>query len=100
MSDNIYFAQNLKLEGIDLDPKVTPWIIYGGSYAGAQAAFTRIRKNSPFWGAIASSVSAFLYFFFSFHFFFLFLGLFSSVSLTFLLCSGLNCFVGSDEVYL
>lgn len=52
-----YFARNVKFEGIDADltaPK-TPWIVYGGSYAGAQAAFLRVQYPETFWGAISSS---------------------------------------------
>jgi hypothetical protein len=52
-----YFARNVKFEGIDADltaPK-TPWIVYGGSYAGAQAAFLRVVYPDTFWGTISSS---------------------------------------------
>lgn len=52
-----YFARNVKFEGIDADltaPK-TPWIVYGGSYAGAQAAFARVKYPDTFWGGISSS---------------------------------------------
>ncbi|KAH7066081.1 serine peptidase-like protein [Paraphoma chrysanthemicola] len=52
-----YFARNVKFEGIDADltaPK-TPWVVYGGSYAGAQAAFLRVQYPDTFWGAISSS---------------------------------------------
>ena len=52
-----YFARNVKFEGIDEDLTApnTPWVVYGGSYAGAQAAFLRVVYPDTFWGAIASS---------------------------------------------
>ncbi|KAF2848562.1 serine peptidase-like protein [Plenodomus tracheiphilus IPT5] len=52
-----YFARNVHFDGIDSDltaPK-TPWVVYGGSYAGAQAAFLRVVYPETFWGAISSS---------------------------------------------
>jgi len=52
-----YFARNVKFPGINADltaPK-TPWVVYGGSYAGAQAAFLRVVYPDTFWGAISSS---------------------------------------------
>ncbi|KAJ4363900.1 hypothetical protein N0V83_009352 [Neocucurbitaria cava] len=52
-----YFARNVKFEGIDSDLTApnTPWVVYGGSYAGAQAAFLRVVYPETFWGTIASS---------------------------------------------
>jgi hypothetical protein len=52
-----YFARNVKFEGIDADLTApnTPWVVYGGSYAGAQAAFLRVKYPETFWGAISSS---------------------------------------------
>lgn len=52
-----YFARNVKFEGIeaDLTAPNTPWIAYGGSYAGAQAAFLRVVYPDTFWGTISSS---------------------------------------------
>ena len=52
-----YFAKNVKFEGIkaDLTAPKTPWIVYGGSYAGAQSAFMRVKYPDTFWGAISSS---------------------------------------------
>jgi hypothetical protein len=52
-----YFARNVKFEGIDADLTApnTPWIAYGGSYAGAQAAFLRVVYPETFWGTISSS---------------------------------------------
>jgi Serine carboxypeptidase S28 len=40
MADTLYFAQHIKLPGLEwisINPKTTPWIVYGGSYAGAFA---------------------------------------------------------------
>ncbi|KAF2872853.1 serine carboxypeptidase S28-domain-containing protein [Massariosphaeria phaeospora] len=52
-----YFARHVKFEGIaeDLTAPNAPWIVYGGSYAGAQAAFLRVVYPDTFWGAISSS---------------------------------------------
>ncbi|KAF2465344.1 peptidase S28 [Lindgomyces ingoldianus] len=52
-----YFARNVEFEGIDHDMTAprTPWIVYGGSYAGAQAAFLRVVYPETFFGAISSS---------------------------------------------
>lgn len=64
LADIDYFAQHVKFEGIDTDltaPK-NPWIAYGGSYAGAQAAFLRVVYPGTFWGTISSSgVTAAIY---------------------------------------
>lgn len=53
-----YFARNVKFAGHedkDLTAPSTPWVVYGGSYAGAQAAFLRVAYPETFWGAISSS---------------------------------------------
>lgn len=52
-----YFARNVQFSGIDADLTApnTPWIVYGGSYAGAQAAFLRVVYPDTFWGTISSS---------------------------------------------
>lgn len=53
-----YFARNVKFAGHeekDLTAPSTPWVVYGGSYAGAQAAFLRVTYPETFWGAISSS---------------------------------------------
>lgn len=57
LADVDYFARNVKFEGIDADLTApnTPWIAYGGSYAGAQAAFLRVAYPDTFWGTISSS---------------------------------------------
>ncbi|CAI6334889.1 unnamed protein product [Periconia digitata] len=59
-----YFARNVEFEGVDADLTApnTPWIIYGGSYAGAQAAFLRVAYPDTFLGTISSSgVTAAIY---------------------------------------
>ncbi|OAX78583.1 hypothetical protein ACJ72_07108 [Emergomyces africanus] len=60
LADSAYFAQNVVFEGLeDVDMTAkggeAPWIIYGGSYAGAQVAFLRVEYPDIFWGAISSS---------------------------------------------
>lgn len=58
VADTAYFAKNVQFPGFedaDLTAPNTPWIIYGGSYAGAFAAFSRKLYPDAFWGAISSS---------------------------------------------
>lgn len=58
MADTAYFAKNINfpgLEGANLTSPGTPWIIYGGSYAGAFAALTRKAYPDVYWGGISSS---------------------------------------------
>ncbi|KAL3293618.1 serine carboxypeptidase s28 [Colletotrichum asianum] len=59
LADTAYFAQNVvfpgKLANISLTAPDTPWILYGGSYAGAFVAFLRKLYPEVFWGAISSS---------------------------------------------
>ncbi|CAK7205832.1 hypothetical protein SEUCBS139899_008611 [Sporothrix eucalyptigena] len=59
LADTAYFATHVVfpgLEGVDVTPGTNaPWIVYGGSYAGAFAAFARILYPDVFWGAISSS---------------------------------------------
>lgn len=58
LADNAYFAKNIKfpgLEHLNLTAPGTPWIIYGGSYAGAIAALTRKVYPDVYWGGISSS---------------------------------------------
>lgn len=58
LADTNYFAKNIKFEGLehlDLTAGATPWIVYGGSYAGAFSAFLRKLYPETFYGAIASS---------------------------------------------
>ncbi|KAH8835052.1 peptidase S28 [Flagelloscypha sp. PMI_526] len=57
VADSANFMKNVKLSGIeeDLTAPGTPWIYYGGSYAGARAAHMRILHPDIVYGAIASS---------------------------------------------
>ncbi|KXJ92662.1 peptidase S28 [Microdochium bolleyi] len=57
LADTAFFAKNVKFEGVDVDlnPKTTPWIAYGGSYAGSYVAFLRIVYPDIYYGAISSS---------------------------------------------
>lgn len=58
LADTAYFAQNVVFEGledVDFSPDVTPWIAYGGSYAGAFVAFLRVVYPEIFFAAISSS---------------------------------------------
>ncbi|KAF5360739.1 hypothetical protein D9756_005098 [Leucocoprinus leucothites] len=56
-ADSANFMANIKFDGIDEDLTApgTPWIYYGGSYAGARAAHMKILYPELVWGAIASS---------------------------------------------
>ncbi|KLO14751.1 peptidase S28 [Schizopora paradoxa] len=56
-ADSANFMRNVKFEGIDenLSAEDTPWIYYGGSYAGARAAHMRVLYPDIVFGAIASS---------------------------------------------
>ncbi|KAI1463360.1 peptidase S28 [Daldinia caldariorum] len=58
LADTAYFAKNVKFAGlknVDLSPEKTPWIAYGGSYAGAFVAFLRALYPDVYFGAISSS---------------------------------------------
>ena len=58
LADTAYFAKNVVFEGledVDVSPEVTPWIAYGGSYAGAFVAFLRVVYPDIFFAAISSS---------------------------------------------
>ncbi|RDW79113.1 putative extracelular serine carboxypeptidase [Aspergillus mulundensis] len=58
LADYAYFAQNVVFPGLeefDLTAPNTPWIAYGGSYAGAQVAFMRKLYPDIFHGAVSSS---------------------------------------------
>ncbi|GAW24549.1 hypothetical protein ANO14919_141360 [Xylariales sp. No.14919] len=57
IADNSYFAQNAVFPGIggDLKAPGTPWILYGGSLAGAQTAFSVKKYGDILYGGIASS---------------------------------------------
>ncbi|GAA6014384.1 hypothetical protein JCM10207_005443 [Rhodosporidiobolus poonsookiae] len=58
LHDGAHFAQTIKFPGLEdhnLTSSDAPWLYYGGSYAGAKAAFARKLFPDVFWGAIASS---------------------------------------------
>ncbi|KAK2046182.1 serine carboxypeptidase S28 [Colletotrichum somersetense] len=59
LADTAYFAKHVlfpgKLATLNLTAPGTPWIMYGGSYAGAFVAFLRKVYPDVFWGAISSS---------------------------------------------
>ncbi|TFK34727.1 serine carboxypeptidase S28-domain-containing protein [Crucibulum laeve] len=56
-ADSAEFMAKVKFDGIDEDLTApgTPWIYYGGSYAGARAAHMKILYPELVYGAIASS---------------------------------------------
>ncbi|KAJ3562051.1 hypothetical protein NP233_g9817 [Leucocoprinus birnbaumii] len=56
-ADSANFMASVKFDGIDEDLTApgTPWIYYGGSYAGARSAHMKILYPELVWGAIASS---------------------------------------------
>lgn len=56
-ADSANFMANVKFEGIseDLTAPKTPWIYYGGSYAGARSAIMKVLYPELLYGAIASS---------------------------------------------
>ncbi|GAA5893938.1 hypothetical protein JCM6882_003133 [Rhodosporidiobolus microsporus] len=56
--DQVHFARNIVfpgLEHLNLTAPDTPYIVYGGSYAGAKTAFARKLFPDVFWGGLASS---------------------------------------------
>lgn len=58
LADMAYFAQHVVFEGLedkDLTSPKTPYIAYGGSYAGAFVALLRKLYPDVYWGAISSS---------------------------------------------
>ncbi|KAI9899926.1 hypothetical protein N3K66_004188 [Trichothecium roseum] len=58
LADTAYFARNIQYpgrEGENLTSADSPYIFYGGSYAGAYAAFLRRTYPDDIWGAIAGS---------------------------------------------
>ncbi|KAF8073998.1 serine carboxypeptidase S28-domain-containing protein [Lyophyllum atratum] len=56
-ADSANFMANVKFDGIDEDltSPNTPWIYYGGSYAGARAAHMKVLYPELVYGSIASS---------------------------------------------
>ncbi|KAF2655245.1 hypothetical protein K491DRAFT_599342 [Lophiostoma macrostomum CBS 122681] len=61
IADNEYFAKHATFPGLNTTSAInapsTPWILYGGSLAGAQTAFTLKTYNSLFAGGIGSSAT-------------------------------------------
>ncbi|GAA5976385.1 hypothetical protein JCM11641_005997 [Rhodosporidiobolus odoratus] len=58
LHDQAHFARTISfpgLEHLNLTAPSTAWIVYGGSYAGAKAAFARKLFPDVWWGGIASS---------------------------------------------
>jgi hypothetical protein len=57
IADNAYFAQHAIFPGVNttLTAPDTPWILYGGSLAGAQTAFSIKQYGDILYGGIASS---------------------------------------------
>ncbi|KAJ3952822.1 hypothetical protein N0V92_010736 [Colletotrichum tropicale] len=58
LADTAYFAKHISFPGhedLNLTAPGTPYIAYGGSYAGAFAAFLRKLYPEVFWGGISSS---------------------------------------------
>ncbi|KAF1992428.1 extracelular serine carboxypeptidase-like protein [Aulographum hederae CBS 113979] len=57
IADNAYFAQHASFPGVNgsLNAPGTPWILYGGSLAGAQTAFSVKTYPDVLYGGIASS---------------------------------------------
>lgn len=57
LADVAYFAQHVQFPGLQakLTSRDTPYILYGGSYAGGMSALARKIYPDVFWGAISSS---------------------------------------------
>ncbi|EFQ34909.1 serine carboxypeptidase S28 [Colletotrichum graminicola] len=58
LADTVYFAKHISFPGhedLNLTAPGTPYLVYGGSYAGAFAAFLRKLYPDVFWGGISSS---------------------------------------------
>ena len=57
IADNVYFATHASFPGVEsnLSAPSTPWILYGGSLAGAQTAFSLKEYGDLLYGGIASS---------------------------------------------
>ncbi|CCM01542.1 uncharacterized protein FIBRA_03598 [Fibroporia radiculosa] len=58
IDDFDYFAYNVELAmpgGDHVTPNEAPWVLIGGSYAGALTSFTKVNKPDLFWAAWASS---------------------------------------------
>ncbi len=59
IADNAYFAQHATFHNVTGGSNLTapgqPWILYGGSLAGAQTAFSLVQYSPLLWGGIAAS---------------------------------------------
>jgi len=58
LADTVYFARNIQYPGLEkhnLTSHETPYILYGGSYAGTFVALLRKIYPDDFWGAISGS---------------------------------------------
>ncbi|KAF8743831.1 hypothetical protein AX14_000237 [Amanita brunnescens Koide BX004] len=58
IDDLVYFVYNVNLPmpgGESLSPSYAPWILVGGSYAGALTSWTMVNKPNVFWAGYASS---------------------------------------------
>ncbi|KAF3920316.1 hypothetical protein AA313_de0210277 [Arthrobotrys entomopaga] len=59
LKDNAYFAENLwkdlSANLSNIRPDKTPFISYGGSYAGAKSAFLQVAHPEAYYGSLASS---------------------------------------------
>ncbi|KIW15908.1 hypothetical protein PV08_05958 [Exophiala spinifera] len=59
IADNAYFAQHATFPNVpggdNLTAPGTPWILYGGSLAGAETAFSVVQYGDILWGGIAAS---------------------------------------------
>lgn len=58
LADTAYFVRNIQYPGLEqynLTSYETPYILYGGSYAGAFVALARKIYPDDFWGAISGS---------------------------------------------
>ncbi|KAH9811132.1 extracellular serine carboxypeptidase [Melampsora americana] len=58
LDDSAYFSRHIILPGyehLNITSPGTPWIYYGGSYAGAKAAFMMKLYPNLIWGSLASS---------------------------------------------
>ncbi|KAK3679642.1 hypothetical protein LTR78_000017 [Recurvomyces mirabilis] len=64
IADNAYFAQHVTVPGVNgtLNAPNAPWILYGGSLAGAQTAFSLNTYGGDadglLWGGVASSATS------------------------------------------
>ncbi|KAL1743373.1 serine carboxypeptidase S28-domain-containing protein [Schizophyllum fasciatum] len=58
IDDFVYFAENVELpmpNGDQVDPSRAPWILMGGSYAGALTSWIKVDSGDTFWAGYASS---------------------------------------------